>query len=131
MKRKVNKLQSVQALRALAVIIVMLLTSATTWALGTKKTVTYIDKSGEAQSVEAVALQGTETSLDEGWYFVDSEVTFSDKITLISAGNPVNLILCDGATLNAPQIDGTSGILTSVSMANAKAQAKPTSPETY
>ena len=110
MKRKVNKLQSVQALRALAVIIVMLLTSATTWALGTKKTVTYIDKSGEAQSVEAVALQGTETSLDEGWYFVDSDVTFSDQITLISAENPVNLILCDGATLNAPQIDGTSGI---------------------
>ncbi len=110
MNRKVNKLQSVQALRALAVIIVMLLTSATTWALGTKKTVTYIDKSGEAQSVEAVALQGTETSLDEGWYFVDSDVTFSDQIILISAEKPVNLILCDGATLNAPQIDGTSGV---------------------
>lgn len=110
MNWKVNKLQSGVALRALAGIVVMLLTSATTWALGTKKTVTYIDKSGEAQSVEAVALQGTETSLDEGWYFVDSDVTFSDNITLISAGNPVNLILCDGATLNAPQIDGTSGI---------------------
>lgn len=49
-----------------------------------------------------VRLEGnsnSSTELGNGWYVVDRNVTYSKIIKIV--GNDVNIILCDGATLNA------------------------------
>ncbi len=43
---------------------------------------------------------GMSTDWNTGWYVVDSDVTINDRIEISGA---VNLILCDGFTLTAPQ----------------------------
>lgn len=43
-------------------------------------------------------LDSTSTALNSGWYVVNGEVTISSRITVT---DEVNLILADGATLNA------------------------------
>lgn len=60
-------MQSVRSLRALAVIIVMLLTTATAWAETVE--VTYIGENGIEQTVDAKVLTGgSYMSLTGGWY---------------------------------------------------------------
>lgn len=90
MNRKVNKLQSVQALRALAVIIVMLLTSATTWAEDYLTGVDYMTWSdsekklvkkntatddNDANDKVWILTGGTATTLPGGWYVVMNKNT--------------------------------------------------------
>ncbi len=92
-----------------AMLLGMMLTATTAWAQVTSQTVTYIDQDGKTQSVEAVALDGTETDIGNGWYFIDSDVTFSGDLTY-KADEEINLILCDGATLKANRIEPDNSI---------------------
>ena len=43
-------------------------------------------------------ITGTTTTLTPGWYAVNEDVTIMGRVTVEGS---VNLILCDGATLNA------------------------------
>ena len=69
--------------------------------------VSYIDENGEPQTHNAIALDGTESSLAAGWYFVGKDVTYSNGITL---GGNVTLILADNCQMNVgkstERIDG-------------------------
>ena len=68
--------------------------------------VTYLDENGTAQTAQAMALDGSETNLAEGAYFVGlSTVNFDHAITI--SGNVI-LILEDNCTINA-----TKGIVVS------------------
>ena len=89
----------------------MTMTAQTAWA--DTETVTYIDADGNTRTVQAVALNGNETTteeygnryidLAEGWYFVGTNITYSN-VTIRPQGN-VNLILANGCTMNI----GTAG----------------------
>jgi len=66
--------------------------------------VTYLDENGESRTcTEYIPVNATTTSwnVDQGWYVVNGAVTFSDRIYISKKNSTVNLILCDGATLNA------------------------------
>ncbi|MBO4926748.1 MAG: hypothetical protein J5379_00640 [Clostridiales bacterium] len=61
----------------------------------------YVDtqNGGSTETATGVtALTGSETELTDGWYAVDTDVTYSSALEV--SGN-VDLILCDGATLRA------------------------------
>ena len=58
---------------------------------------TYIDANGEAQQVRAIKLTSDRTTLTEGWYIVNENVTFNSNLKL---SGTVNLILGDGATMS-------------------------------
>ena len=61
-------------------------------------TVSYVDASGTSHDAEAIALDGTETSLAAGNYFVGiAAANFDHTVTL---GGNVTLILEDGCTMN-------------------------------
>ena len=60
-------------------------------------TVAYINADGTPAQAQAVALDGTETSLAEGWYFVGKDISYTATVTL---GGDVHLILADGKTMN-------------------------------
>ena len=66
---------------------------------GQQHEVSYVDANGTPQEpILAIALDGSESSLDAGTYFVGLEnITYDHTLTL--NGN-VNLILCDGCTMN-------------------------------
>ena len=69
--------------------------------------VTYIDENGVEQTADATPLDGTETSLDAGWYAVTEDTTISERIAV---NGDVHLILCDNATLTATagiQVNGS------------------------
>ncbi|MBQ4405959.1 MAG: hypothetical protein II852_03000 [Bacteroidales bacterium] len=67
---------------------------------GMQHEVSYVDADGTTQTAQAIALDGTETTLAAGWYFVGLEnVNFDHTITLDGDGD-VNLILADGCTMN-------------------------------
>ena len=74
---------------------------------GEAVSVSYIDENGEPQTHNAIALDGTESSLAAGWYFVGKDVTYSNGINI--TGN-VNLILADNCQMNVgkstERIDG-------------------------
>ena len=59
--------------------------------------VSYVDAGGTAQKHDAIALDGTETGLGEGWYFVCTDIAFDHTLDLSS---DVHLILADGCTMN-------------------------------
>ena len=60
--------------------------------------VSYVDENGETQTAQAIALDGTETTLGGGWYFVGlPEVNFDHTLTL---SEKAHLILADGKTMN-------------------------------
>ena len=61
----------------------------------------YVDASGEAQEpiADYTTLTNNVTEWTNGWYVLKNNVTYGDKVEV--KGNNVNLILCDGATLNA------------------------------
>ena len=56
----------------------------------------YVNVEGETASAPSTLLNGSETTLDAGWYAVSGEVTVDGDITL---NGDVNLILTDGAAL--------------------------------
>ena len=71
---------------------------------------TYIDEnSNNVYSTDYyTVLDNTMTTISAGWYVVNSDVTFNgDLSTNVSswADNTVNIILCDGATLTANNIE--------------------------
>ena len=65
---------------------------------GQQHEVSYVDAAGNGHTAQAIALDGTEYSIDAGTYFIGLEnVSFDHWLTL--NGN-VTLILCDGCTMN-------------------------------
>ncbi len=58
--------------------------------------VSYIDENGISHNVEAVAIEGTETTLNSGWYVVNKNVNFNNELYFYGY---VNLILADGVTM--------------------------------
>ena len=58
---------------------------------------TYIDENGEEQEIFARPLTGTETELPGGWYVVNQDITYSNKLKITGEAS---IILADGATLN-------------------------------
>ena len=64
--------------------------------------VSYYDPTDPAsphKEVDCTLVTGTTTTLTQGWYVVNADVTIMGRVTVNGSG--VNLILCDGATLNA------------------------------
>ena len=64
--------------------------------------VSYYDPTDPAsphKEVDCTLVTGSTTTLMPGWYAVDEDVTIKGRVTVNGSG--VNLILCDGATLNA------------------------------
>ena len=64
--------------------------------------VSYYDPTDPAsphKEVDCTLVTGTTTTLTQGWYAVNADVTINGRITV--SGSGVHLILCDGATLNA------------------------------
>ncbi|MBR6264432.1 MAG: hypothetical protein IKR05_14635 [Prevotella sp.] len=102
--------------RAAITLLVMVLTATGAWAENIE-TVSYIDAYGNVQTAQAVALDGNETitekygrrfiDLAEGWYFVGTDITYSD-VTIRPLGN-VNLILANGCTMNIGTADSPTG----------------------
>ena len=72
------------------------------YSTGQPVTVAYIKADGTPGEASAIALDGTETSLAAGWYFVGKDISYTQTLTLTG---DVNLILADGKTMNV----GTSG----------------------
>ena len=60
-------------------------------------TVAYIKADGTPGEASAIALDGTEPGLGEGWYFVCTDIAFDHTLDLSS---DVHLILADGCTMN-------------------------------
>ena len=81
-------------------LVLMMLTTATAWALDG---ITYIDENGEGQTANGVTvLSNGSTTLGAGWYVVsgtetDTKITIKGTVTLVG---DVNIILADGATMN-------------------------------
>ncbi len=102
--------------RAAITLLVMVLAATGAWAEDIE-TVSYIDAYGNVQTAQAVALDGNETiteeyghryiDLAEGWYFVGTDITYSD-VTIRPLGN-VNLILANGCTMNIGTADSPTG----------------------
>ena len=76
---------------------------------GQQHEVSYMTADGTTQTAQAIALDGTETSLDTGWYFVGTDITYANRIWLNDNVN-ITLILADGKTMtlngNTYGIDG-------------------------
>ena len=68
--------------------------------------VSYIDADGTPQTAQAIALDGTETSLgtngQEKWYFVGTDISHTG---LIDCSGEVNLILADGCNMSEHSIE--------------------------
>ena len=61
-------------------------------------TTSYVDADGTLhENVSAIPLDNTMTTLDAGWYVVNSDINYTDRVTL---SGDVNIILCDGKTMN-------------------------------
>lgn len=61
-------------------------------------TYSYIDANGEEKTTAAEPLTSDMIALESGWYAVDSDLSFSERI---DCSGDVHLILCDGSTLTA------------------------------
>ena len=84
-----------------------IVTSNTDVLLSTHEAVSvgYVLANGTEQEAQAVALDGTETTLGAGWYFVGlPEVNYGQTLDLDDGDDnnvgEFNLILCDGCTMN-------------------------------
>ena len=69
----------------------------------------YIDEDGVEKTHAVIPLTGSETSLGQGWYFVNSNLNYTSSLSL---PNNIHLILADGVTLNTLAINGYSCDLT-------------------
>ena len=76
---------------------------------GVGKSVSYIDENGESQTVDALPVSSSSTTLSAGWYYVEGDVTINGQLSLTGDAGYVNLILNDGATLTINST--TSGIV--------------------
>ena len=63
------------------------------------KEVEYIDENGHTQTVWASPVKHDTSVLEEGWYYVEDDVTI-DYDNDITIDGKVRLILCDGASMN-------------------------------
>ena len=63
---------------------------------GQPVSVSYIDADGQPASHDAIALDGTETTLNAGWYFVGTGISYSGTIY---CNGKVHIILADGCTM--------------------------------
>jgi len=63
---------------------------------GLQHEVSYMTADGTPDEASAIALDGTETTLAAGWYFVGKDISYTATLTL---GGDVNLILADGKTM--------------------------------
>ena len=74
---------------------------------GQPVTVAYIKSDGTPDEASAIALDGTETSLAAGWYFVGKDISYTQTLTLTG---DVTLILKDGCEMNVgesgSEVDG-------------------------
>ena len=74
---------------------------------GQPVTVAYIKADGTADEASAIALDGTETSVAAGWYFVGKDISYTQTLTLTG---DVTLILKDGCEMNVgesgSEVDG-------------------------
>ena len=64
---------------------------------GHKHSVKYVDAQGLEHTAEAIALDGTETGLTAGWYFVGRDIFYDHTLSL---SDDVKLILGDGKKMN-------------------------------
>ena len=64
--------------------------------------ITYIDANGIESTAQAIALDGTESTLKAGWYFVGRDIAYDHALSL---SETVTFILGDGKTMN---VDATS-----------------------
>ena len=67
------------------------------YSTGKSVTVAYINDEGTPDEASAIALDGTETNLAAGWYYVGNNISYNATLTL---GGDVHLILADGKTMN-------------------------------
>jgi len=74
---------------------------------GQSHSISYVDEKGENATHDAIALDGTETTLSAGWYFVGKDINYTDKITLTG---DVNIILADGKTMSVAPTTADYGI---------------------
>ena len=79
-------------MRAAMTLLVMMLTTVTAWATD------YIDENGQEQSVTATVLTGNETTLEAGWYVVNSNITYDHALQL--GDGDVNIILANGKKMS-------------------------------
>ena len=91
--------------RAAMMLLMMVLTAATTWAQ-TRESVSYIDANGNEQTVTATVLTGEETvgkwnniDLAAGWYVVKSNISYTDRFAGTGSPGTINIILADGAEM--------------------------------
>ena len=64
---------------------------------GDNVSVSYVDESGNSATHDAIALDGTESTLGAGWYYVGKDIDYTHGIGL--AGN-ATFVLGDGKTMN-------------------------------
>ena len=92
-------------------LLVMVLTMAAQKAWADTENVTYVDADGNTQTITATVLTGSESDLYAGWYVVNSDITYTSKVTLYG---DMNLILVDGKTMSIGTADspisGTNAI---------------------
>mgnify|MGYP000442272933 CR=1 FL=1 len=101
MKRRRIKKQLLAAI-ILGGMLCMLL-PAGVWAA---ETVSYIDENGVEQTAEAEEITSATTTLNEGWYVTDGDLSLGG----ITVSGEVNLILKDGVTLTVTGEDDHAGV---------------------
>ena len=62
--------------------------------------ITYMKADGTTAEHEAIPLDGSETTLKTGWYYVGRDISFDHSIA-IEYNAKVNIILCNGKTMNS------------------------------
>ena len=73
--------------------------------------VTYLDENGTEQTVDAIPLNGSETTLSAGTYVVSEDIAYSydpmdlSRISALSISGDVKIILMDGKTLSIGRED--------------------------
>ena len=89
---------TLQRLSVALLTLVMTLTAQTAWA-ETINGVSYIDENGATQTANNVTVLtgGEATTLQAGWYVVNSTITYESTVTL---NGDVNIILADGGKMN-------------------------------
>ena len=94
---KTTRLQKILAVMLSA----LLLLTAAPIAVFAADAIEYVDAQGEPQPplTDYTVLDGSVRNWSNGWYVLNSDVVFGDRIAV--QGDNVNLLLCDGATLNA------------------------------
>jgi len=63
-----------------AMTLALILACAAAWA--DTESVSYIDANGNTQTVTATVLTGRESDLFAGWYVVNSDITYTSRVSL-------------------------------------------------